>query len=99
MDQLKLHHLEKLLEVPTARGPVQANDISVLTCGCLVSESEYTLENANPEEGICPHCSKIGQILAPIAIEGTICDVERAQSLPISLEVPQTFIFKKKYPG
>lgn len=66
MDQLKLHHLEKLLEVPTARGPVQANDISVLTCGCLVSESEYTLENANPEEGICPHCSKIGQILAPI---------------------------------
>lgn len=66
MDKLRLHHLERLLEVRGSNGVVQADDISVLTCGCLVSEVEFSSKSGDGVKSTCPTCNTEESILAPI---------------------------------
>lgn len=54
MDRLKLSRLEQLLQFPGSIGVV--HDASVLTCGCLVSASQFEIANAS----LCPKCYKQG---------------------------------------
>lgn len=66
MDKLKVHNFEKLLEVVTPGGTVQASDICVLSCGCLASESNFTANTDEFGQGPCPTCNTNGRILAPV---------------------------------
>lgn len=62
MDSLKIASLENLLRLP---GAVPAYtvvpDASVLSCGCLVSEAQYSVG-----DGTCPTCSQKSVILKPV---------------------------------
>lgn len=59
MDKLKVSSLEGLLKFKAGSSPnVIVSDASVLTCGCLVSESyflSYTI-NSKSNESNCPNC-------------------------------------------
>lgn len=56
MDAVKIAHLETLLRLPGATAPV--HDASVLSCGCLVSESQF--------RGTCPVCAETAHLLKPV---------------------------------
>lgn len=58
MDSLKVSHLESLLRFPGSKAVV--SDALVLSCGCLVSESQF----AGSE--VCPSCSKESVVLKPV---------------------------------
>mgnify|MGYP004713543225 CR=1 FL=1 len=52
MDRLRLFHLENLLRIRGNPSNEPVTDISILSCGCLVSES-YFINLATP---VCPAC-------------------------------------------
>ncbi|CUM55366.1 uncharacterized protein AC631_02135 [Debaryomyces fabryi] len=59
MDKLKVSSLEGLLKFKAGSSPnVIVSDASVLTCGCLVSESYFLSYTSNSEtnESNCPNC-------------------------------------------
>lgn len=63
MDSSKIASLENLLRLPgTAAANTVVADTSVLSCGCLVSESQFLAGNRN-----CPTCNQQSVILKPVA--------------------------------
>lgn len=71
MDKLKVSSLEAILKFKGASSPnVIVSDASVLTCGCLVSESYFLSKftsNSKTNESDCPNCqAKNVSILAEI---------------------------------
>lgn len=71
MDKLKVSSLEAILRFKGASSPnVIVSDASVLTCGCLVSESYFLSKftsNSKTNESDCPNCqAKNVSILAEI---------------------------------
>lgn len=71
MDKLKVSSLEALLKFKGASSPnVIVSDASVLTCGCLVSESYFLSKftsNSKTSQSNCPNCqAKNVSILAEV---------------------------------
>lgn len=71
MDKLKVSSLEAILKFKGASSPnVIVSDASVLTCGCLVSESYFLSKftsNSKTNESDCPNCqAKNVSILAEV---------------------------------
>lgn len=52
MERINISHLENLLRFPGATQTTPIQDASILTCGCLVSESSFLLNDGN----VCPNC-------------------------------------------
>lgn len=62
MDPSKIAQLENLLRLPNAVPPNSVvSDCSVLSCGCLVSESQFAIG-----ESFCPTCNQTSVILKQV---------------------------------